>query len=209
MKKATRIVAMGLGLLAGFGGPEHGYFEILQGNTQPAGLFIASMGPPCVPEEIWNACEPALTIIPNFLITGIIATILGIVTMIWSATSIHKKLGGPILIALSLCLLLFGGGIFPPVIGIIGGIVATQINVPAKVDRHNKPSAITRLCAQMWPWPLVAFFVWLFGQFVIGYYFNNFLLNSGFLIPGLILGLMFLSIASAFAYDKLATYESS
>jgi hypothetical protein len=55
MRKATRIVAASLGVAAGIAGLEHGYFEILQGNTRPEGLMIVSMGSPCVPEEIW--CE--------------------------------------------------------------------------------------------------------------------------------------------------------
>jgi hypothetical protein len=51
MRKATRIVASALGIFAGFGGPEHGYFEILRGHFEPDGLFIAAMGPPCEPEK--------------------------------------------------------------------------------------------------------------------------------------------------------------
>ena len=72
MRIATKRVASWFGIVAGVSGAGHGYFEILQGNTSPEGLVIASIGPPCVPEEVWNACEPAMTIIPNFLITGIL-----------------------------------------------------------------------------------------------------------------------------------------
>ncbi len=45
MRKATRIVASSLGIFAGFGGPEHGVFEIMRGNVRPEGVMIASMGP--------------------------------------------------------------------------------------------------------------------------------------------------------------------
>lgn len=141
MRKATRILAAALGVFAGIGGPEHGYFEIKQGNVRPEGLMIASMGPPCDPETIWNACEPAMTVIPSFLVTGIVAALLGILTMIWSANfvtkkrgAIHKGYGSLGLIALSIALLLTGGGIFPPVIGLVGGIVAARINKP--ISRH-------------------------------------------------------------------------
>lgn len=85
MRKATRVVASLFGIFAGFGGPEHGYFEILQGNVRPDSLMIASMGPPCEPEKVWNACEPAMTVIPNFFVTGILATVIGLITMIWAA----------------------------------------------------------------------------------------------------------------------------
>ncbi|MGC9399920.1 MAG: hypothetical protein ACP5HM_12390 [Anaerolineae bacterium] len=59
-----------------------------------------------------------------------------------------------------------------------------------------------RLLASLWPWSLVLFFTWLLGQFVIGHFFNDFLMRTGFLAPFLILGLMILSILSAIAYDR-------
>jgi hypothetical protein len=202
MRKATRIVAAALGLLAGFGGPEHGYFEIQQGHIKPDSLIISSMGPPCIPEEIWNACEPAMTIIPSYLITGILATLVGIITMVWSAAFINRKRGGMILILLSVLLLLVGGGLFPPLIGIIGGLTAHSIHRPFRSVSQNAGKTVVNILAALWPWSLVAFFIWIFGQFIVGYYYNDFLINSGFLIPGLILGLIALSLLSASAYDK-------
>jgi len=199
VRKATRIVAASLGIFAGIGGAEHGYFEILQGHVKPEGLMIASLGPPCEPDKIWNACEPAMTVIPSFLVSGIVATLLGIITMIWAAAFVHKKRGGLILILLSVALLLTGGGIFPPVIGFVAGIIATKIN---KAFPKWAPGGLSAFLATLWPWPLVAFFVWMFGQFIIGHFFNDFLLSSGFLIPLFIIGLMALAIASASAYDR-------
>ena len=113
MRKATKTVATWFGIAAGIAGIEHGYFEILQGNTKPEGLMIPSMGPPCVPEEVWNACEPAMTIIPNFLITGILAVVFGLIILIWSLGFLQHKHGGTVLILLSVALLIFGGGLFP------------------------------------------------------------------------------------------------
>jgi hypothetical protein len=82
MRKATQIVAASFGFIAGIAGLEHGYFEFLQGNARPVSLMFASMGSPCVPERIWHACEPAITILPNYMITGILTVILGLLTMI-------------------------------------------------------------------------------------------------------------------------------
>jgi MFS family permease len=160
------------------------------------------MGPPCVPEEVWHLCEPAMTIIPNFLLTGILATILGILTLIWAAAFVHRKRGGLVLILLSVALLLFGGGIFPPIIGIVAGVVATRIHAPVK----REPTRLTAFLATLWPWSLVAFLTWLFGQFVAGYFFNEFMIRSGFFNPIMILVLMALAIASAFAYDVQEDY---
>jgi len=197
MRKATRVVASLFGIFAGFGGPEHGYFEILQGNVRPDSLMIAAMGPPCDPEKVWNLCEPAMTVIPSFLVTGILATVIGLITMIWAAAFVQKKNGGAVLILLSIALLLVGGGLFPPVIGIVAGVVATKINAPLT----RRPGSVLRFFAKLWPWPLVAFFAWVFGQFVVGYFFNEFLQKSGFLIPLLIIGLLVLSILTGYAYD--------
>jgi hypothetical protein len=190
-----------LGVLAGIGGPEHGYFEILQGHLRPDSLMIAAMGPPCEPEKVWNLCEPAMTIVPSFLVTGILATVLGIVTMIWGAAFVHKRHGGLVLVLLSVALLLVGGGLFPPVIGFVGGLVASRINAPLKGQAERRSSRVSRVLARLWPWTLVAFFTWLFGQFVIGHFFSEFLIKSGFLVPALILGLMILAIVSGFAHD--------
>jgi hypothetical protein len=197
MRKATRVVGSLFGIFAGFGGPEHGYFEILQGHVRPDSLIIAAIGPPCDPEKVWNLCEPAMTVIPSFLVTGILATILGLITMIWAAAFVQKRNGGAVLILLSIALLLVGGGLFPPVIGIIAGVIGTKINAPLT----RQPGSVLRFFAKLWPWPLVAFFVWVFGQFVVGYFFNEFLQKSGFLIPLLIIGLLVLSILTGYAYD--------
>jgi hypothetical protein len=197
VRKATRVVASLFGIFAGFGGPEHGYFEILQGHVRPDSLIIAAMGPPCDPEKVWNLCEPAMTVIPSFLATGILATVIGLITMIWAAAFVQSKNGGIVLILLSIALLLVGGGLFPPLIGIIAGVVATRINAPLT----RQPGSVLRFLAKLWPWPLVLFFVWAFGQFVVGYFFNEFLQKSGFLTPLLIIGLLVLSILAGYAHD--------
>lgn len=204
MRKATKTVATWFGIAAGGAGIEHGIFEILQGNTQPESLMIASMGPPCVPDEIWNACEPAMTIIPNFLITGILAVIVGLAILIWSIFFVQRKYGGVGLILLSIVLLLFGGGIFPPVIGIIGGIAGIKVNKPFG---DKQPGSLTRFAAKLWPWPLVIFIVWILGQWVVGYFFNEFLQKN--MIYGVILILVTLplSVYSAYAHDLRSTLE--
>lgn len=197
MRKATRIVTASLGIFAGIGGPEHGYFEILRGNARPESLMIEAMGPPCDPETVWHLCEPAMTVIPNFLVTGIIAVLLGLITMGWSAFFIHRKRGGLVLILLSIALLLTGGGLFPPVIGIIAGVIASKINTPIT----RSPSRVSGFLAKLWPWSLAAFYIWVFGQFLIGYLANNFLMSLGYVAPLMILGLMALAIVSGFGYD--------
>jgi hypothetical protein len=197
MRKATKTVAAWLGVVAGLAGLEHGYFEILQGNARPASVMFASMGPPCVAEKVWNACEPALSVIPNFLISGILSLILGLLIIIWSAGFLPRMKGGVVLILLSVALLLFGGGVFPPLIGIVGGVAATKINQPLM----GKPGSVTRFAAKLWPWPLVILMTWLLGQWPVGYFFNDFMskiIGFGLL---LILVSLPLSVYTGYAYD--------
>lgn len=199
MRKATKTVATWLGIAAGIAGLEHGFYEILQGSTRPAGMMIASMGPPCVPEEIWNRCEPAMTIIPNFLLTGILAMLLGLAMIIWSVGFVQSKHGGLVLILLSIALLLFGGGFFPPLIGLIGGAAGMKINQPIR----RVPEYMTRLAAKLWPWPLVVLMNWLLGQFVVGYFFNEFLMGIMWWALLLILTMLPLSVYTAYAHDAV------
>jgi hypothetical protein len=204
MRQATRIVAASLGVVAGIAGLEHGYFEILQGNARPEGLMILSMGPPCAPEATWNGCEPAMTILPNFLITGILAALLGLAMIVWSAGFVQRKHGGWVLLLLSAALLLCGGGLFPPLIGAVGGAAGTRIHRPLA----GKPGEVTRRVAKLWPWPLVILMAWLLGQFLVGYLFNDFL--KGIMGVGLllILALLPLSVYTAYAHDSVASPRS-
>jgi len=199
MRKATKTVATWLGIAAGIAGLEHGYYEILQGNTRPPGIMIVSMGPPCAPEEIWNACEPAMTIIPNYLVTGILAMLLGLAMIIWSVAFIQRDHGGLVLILLSIGLLLFGGGLFPPLIGIIGGAAGTVINMPIT----REPGNVARLTAKLWPWPLVILMTWLLGQFLVGYFFNDFLTSIMAWGLLLILTMLPLSVYTGYAHDAV------
>jgi len=198
MRNATKSVAKWFGIAAGIAGIEHGYFEILQGNTRPESLMIASMGPPCVPTEIWNACEPAMTIIPNFLVTGILAIIFGLAILIWSIAFIQRKNSGVVLISLSIALLLFGGGLFPPLIGVVGGVAGLKIN---KSPGDKQPGKFFQFLARLWPWTLVIFMTWVLGQWVVGYFFNDFMQQAMYFGVLLILTMLPLSVITAYAYD--------
>ncbi len=198
MRKATRIAATAFGLMAGIAGLEHGYFEILQGNIRPLSWMFASMGYPCVPEKIWHACEPAMTLLPTFLTAGILTVIISLLTFIWSASFVQRKNGGMVLIFLSVVLLLSGGGFFPPLFGIIGGAAGIQINKPFT----GKPTNRTLdFAAKLWPWPLVIFIVWVLGQYPVGYFFNEFLQSMmGFSLLVMVV-LLPLSIYAGSAHD--------
>jgi hypothetical protein len=127
------VVASILGILAGIAGASHGPGEILQGNIAPDGIII----------EAWPSLtlligEPAMTVIPNLLVTGVLAIISGLTITIWTAaTQLQRKNGGLILIMLSIGMLLVGGGLIPPAIGVIAGIIGTQIRQSDDKDKRS------------------------------------------------------------------------
>jgi len=118
-----KVAASALGIFAGIGGPVHGPGEILQGNVAPSNIVF----------QAWPSLralngEPAMTIIPNLLVTGILAIIVGVLLSVWSAKFVSRKHSGLVMILLSIALLLVGGGLIPPLFGITAGVVATVFN---------------------------------------------------------------------------------
>lgn len=197
MRKATKKTAAWLGVVAGIFGFEHGYFEFLQGHTPTPGLVFSSWGPPCVAEEIWHACEPAMSIFTDFLITGILAMTLSVMMIIWAGGFIQLRHGGLVQMALSALMLLFGGGFFPPIIAFNGGLEGTQINHPLP----GQPTNLMRILAKLWPWTLVIFVGWSVIQFPIGKFFNDFLTSIMYVSLLVILTSLILAVFTSFAYD--------
>jgi protein-S-isoprenylcysteine O-methyltransferase Ste14 len=156
---ATRIVVIAFAMLCGFTGIIAGYFEIFQGNVTTNGLMISTIGPEYsmwTTYSIYELMEPysALTIIPNFLITGITAIILSCLVIIWAVWFIHKKHGIIIFLLLSIIQLLVGGA-FVMDMAIITSIVATRINKPLRWWRSHLSDKAKRFFALIWPWSLM------------------------------------------------------
>ncbi len=156
---ATRVTASTLGAIVGLAGIEHGFFELLQGNAVPNGLIIDAIGPE---QKLWvGATEPALTIFPSFLVSGILAIIVGILVTVWAVAFVHKKFGAIVLLLLSIVLFLVGGGSPPLFLGVVASAVATRINKPLKWWDSHLSVNIRGSLAKLWPWSIL-FFVFLF-----------------------------------------------
>ena len=110
-----------------------------------------------------------MSVLPNFMVTGMLTVLLSLGVMVWSVWFLQRKYGGLGLILLSIVLLLFGGGFFPPLIGLIGGAAGMQIHR----SLGGQPGSVTRFSAKLWPWPLVLLVGWLSAQFPVGYFFND------------------------------------
>ena len=90
MNKATTILSSTLGILAGITGIEHGIGEVLEGNRPTDGIFILSW-----PDSAFFAImsgEPAMTIIPNYLVTGVLAIFFSSVFLVvFVKTNLDRK----------------------------------------------------------------------------------------------------------------------
>jgi len=198
---ATRVVASLFGVLAGLLGIEHAYFETLQGNVAPGSIMIIAMGPPCQANTAWHGCESAMTIIPNFFVTGVLAIIVSLIIILWAVAFVQRKHGGLVLILLSIIQLLVGGGFVPVALGIIAGVAATRIHAPFMWWRAHLSVHSQRFLAMLWPWPLIVFVLWFPGEWILGYFFNDYMLNLALITIFFSLGLMLLTVLTGFAYD--------
>lgn len=148
MNKATRINVATLGTIFGISGMSHGFFETLQGNVSTDGLFIFAIGEA---QKMWpHGDEPAFTLIPNFLLTGMAAMIVGLTLIIWSLGFVHKKNGPTILILLFVLLLLVGGGVAQILFFPFIWLVATRINQPLTWWRKILSVRIQKPPAKLW-----------------------------------------------------------
>jgi hypothetical protein len=153
MNRATKTIVSTIGVVLGLSGIDHGVFEMLQGNLRTTGLFIQAIGPA---QKMWAyGGEDAFTIVPNFLITGILAVLVGIALIVWSVGFLDRKQGPLVLFLLNVLLFLFGGGVAAPVaIYPLAGISATRINSPLTWWRKALPEKVRPALAKIWPYTL-------------------------------------------------------
>jgi hypothetical protein len=175
---------------------------MLQGSTVPDGLLINAIGPPCDPEAMWHACLPALTLIPNHAVTGIVAIAVGLAALTWAAVSVQREHGGLVLILLSVGMFLTGGGFVPTFAGIVAGVAGTRIGAPLIWWRARASAGPVGLLAKSWPWPLVVLLAWLPSGWVLGHFFNQALKSLVFALFILVdLGLPILAVFGGLARD--------
>lgn len=147
---AAEIVASTFGILAGIGGITHGIGEILQGNVAPDGIFFDSwtFGPIAVEMD----GDPALSLIPNLLITGALTVVVSGLLMGWAAMAVRRKDSGRVMMLLSVAMLLVGGGVGAPVIGLLASAAAWAAHAPLTWWRTHMADGLRRLLATLWPW---------------------------------------------------------
>jgi hypothetical protein len=204
---AARVVASTFGALVGLAGIDHGIFEILQGNVAPDGVMVAAIGPR---QRFWeHGAEPALTIVPNFLVTGILAVIAGLLITLWAVAFVHRKHGAWVLLLLSIALFLVGGGFAPIFMAILASLAATRIDRPATGWRRILPGGVRDSLAKIWPGVLIAFvllfiisvIIAIFGWPLTLFFDASTTVNLLNICAFTMVGLMLLSVLAGLMYD--------
>jgi hypothetical protein len=165
---SVKITASALGALAGVSGLISGYYEILQGDLAPSGLWNSFIGPSYSMYD--NGVYEVLTVVPSFHLTGLLAMVVSSVALVWALGFLHRKHGAPVMLLLAVTQCLVGGA-WVLDLGIFTSILATRINNPLDWWRTHLPEKAQKILAQLWPWSVVAYSilsVMLLGATVLG-----------------------------------------
>ncbi|UCE12201.1 MAG: hypothetical protein JSV04_08335 [Candidatus Heimdallarchaeota archaeon] len=202
--KASRVTVSTFGTILGIAGLEHGVGEILQGNKAPESIFIQSW-PNNQLYEILNG-EPAMTIIPNYILTGILAIIVSAVLIVWAILFIERKHGGLIFLLLSFIALLVGGGVAGPVlIGIIVGLTSTRIDTEFTwMNTHlSTRDSLSRIWKYSYSVSVIGWFSLWPGLIILGMFVPVIEPLIVIFLTLLSFTSMLLTIVSSFAYDSI------
>lgn len=147
-RSATRTSVTVLGLLAALNGADHGIGAISQGPGRPPGLVYESWAHVEAFDPLDG--EPALTLIPDLLVSGLVTLTVALALGAWVTRWPGHQHNGPVVLGLTAVLLLVGGGFGPALLGLVVGLLAMRI------DASPSPAAgpVERLVARLWPWPL-------------------------------------------------------
>ncbi|MGB8261554.1 MAG: hypothetical protein WCE75_14430, partial [Terracidiphilus sp.] len=109
--RATHLFTSTLGVLLGISSMDHGVLEMMQGNHPTPGYLIKALGPGHAWTVWTQGAEPAFTLAHNFLLTGALATLAGLLLAVWSARFLARRGGPAVFLLLSVFSYLVGGGL--------------------------------------------------------------------------------------------------
>ena len=147
---ALRTVASVFGVLAGIGGITHGIGEVLQGNVAPDGLFFDSWVEGPIATGMGG--DPAISLVPNLLVTGILTLVVSVVVIVWAVAFVGRPRGGLVLVLLSVVLLLVGGGVGSPVVGFLAGLAGIGSGRSLAGFQARLPGRVRAVLGRLWPW---------------------------------------------------------
>lgn len=187
---ACRTTATAFGVLAGLGGITHRVGEVLQGSVPVGGLWLESWTTGPISEHMGG--EPGMTVLPTALSAGLVTLVVSASVLGWSVLGLRTRHGGSVLVLLSAGMLLAGGGVGPPVLGMLAGAVG-------RWGQERQPRWMRRLSPQVRgtlarAWPVVFVGAMVNGVFLV---VGSVLLvyAAGLHMPDMFTGSFFLSVA--------------
>jgi len=153
-RTATHLNTMVLGIVFAIAGLHHGFFEALQGNVPTGGWGIASIGEA---QRAWEGgSDAAITLIPNFLATGIAAMAVSVLVVLWCLFALRGRHGRTVFLLGFVLLALVGGGIGFILFYVTAWAYATRMGRPLRWWRRVLRPRARAALAGVWPWALGA-----------------------------------------------------
>jgi hypothetical protein len=147
---ATRAIVSTMGVLIGIGSINHGLLESLQGNRHTPGLIVNALAAG-YRWTVWTqGGEPAFTLVHNFLLTGLLATLLGLLLILWSLRYIQRRHGPTVFLLLAVSSFLVGGGIAQVLLFTFNWAAATRIHAPLGFWRWLVPAPARPVLGKLW-----------------------------------------------------------
>lgn len=156
---ATRVVVAVFGTIVAIAGMSHGYWELQQGNFVTEGMYINSVGPDQLKWPIGQ--EPAFTVLPTFMATGIAAILVGLLASVWSIFFVRWRHGPLVLVSLFIAQSLVGGGLGYIPFYLVVCAYATRIGSPMMGLKRRLSPRLRRFLASIWV-PVTACTAFLF-----------------------------------------------
>ena len=132
-------MASAFGAIAGLANMAYGFAEASQGHARPVAVFFTLNG------------QPALTVIPDMLLTGLIGMALSLVYAAWALFFVQRRRGGLVMILLACAQIPFGAGLVRISQAIIFGLIGTGIGRPLKIWGILLPESTRPFLSRLWP----------------------------------------------------------
>ncbi len=146
-----------------------------------------------------------MTVIPNLLVTGILAILLSLALLVWATLFVQRKHGALVMILIAIAMLLAGGGIFPPILAILIGVVASRIHSPLTGWRTHLSPGARQFLAGLWPWSfaacVIAWPLMFAGPALLGYFFGAARSDLVWVLLLAALGTLLSTVLTGFAHD--------
>lgn len=96
----------------------------------------------------------AITIVPNFFVTGIFAIIVSSLGIVWAIWFIQTKYGAIVYFLISIIQVLVGGS-FVLDLAAIATLIAPRINRPMKWWHSHLSEQLQHVLCKIWPWSVL------------------------------------------------------